>query len=128
MRLLTLWFQHGNSDSVFEELRRGFDAVRVETWLIVLPQINARIHIKASYIQQLIHMLLIKIGTEHPQALLYPLLVGLHSTSKERIAATEKILQIMAASSRELVEEARLLTQQLVEIAVLLDEQWHEVI
>lgn len=110
-----------------EELEKGFDMVRVETWLVVLPQINARIHIKDSHIQRLIHMLLTRIGQAHPQALLYPLLVGSHSNSIERKLATEKVLHSMEVHVPKLVEEARLLTQQLVEIAVLLDERWHEV-
>lgn len=44
LRLLTLWFNHGTTPEVPRVLREGFGAVRVETWLAVIPQIIARIH------------------------------------------------------------------------------------
>ncbi|GMH33501.1 hypothetical protein BSKO_01335 [Bryopsis sp. KO-2023] len=126
LRLLTLWFNHGDAPNVCKELEEGFDTVHVETWLVVIPQIIARIHIRAGHVQRLITMLLDRIGRAHPQALLYPLLVACYSNSGSRREAAQKVLSSMRGFAPELVGEAELVSQQLVEIAVLLDEKWHE--
>lgn len=45
----------------------GFQLVSIDTWLVVIPQIIARIHTNNSTVRQLIHQLLVKIGRHHPQ-------------------------------------------------------------
>ena len=44
LRLLTLWFSYGATSEVLEALQKGFSLVKIEMWLVVLPQIIARIH------------------------------------------------------------------------------------
>ena len=38
LRLLTLWFSHGNSPDVEAALKEGFGNVSIDTWLVVIPQ------------------------------------------------------------------------------------------
>ncbi len=45
LRLLTLWFTWGHCKIVQRELRLGFPTVDVATWLLVLPQLIARMHL-----------------------------------------------------------------------------------
>ncbi len=40
----------------------------IDTWLLVIPQIIARIHTHNTDVRKLIHNLLVKIGRHHPQA------------------------------------------------------------
>ncbi|CAD7701599.1 unnamed protein product [Ostreobium quekettii] len=126
LRLLTLWFTYGNAPNVVDELNEGFRTVRIETWLVVVPQLIARIHMKSTHIQKLIHMLLLTIGQAHPQALLYPLLVGCHSSSENRRASAHHVLHSMRNFAPDMVADTELVSQHLVEIAVLWDEKWHE--
>lgn len=44
LRLLTLWFNHGGAPDVEAALLEGFGLVSIDTWLVVIPQIIARIH------------------------------------------------------------------------------------
>ncbi|KAI3901153.1 hypothetical protein MKW92_040132, partial [Papaver armeniacum] len=44
LRLLTLWSNHGATAEVQLALQKGFAHVNIDTWLVVLPQIIARIH------------------------------------------------------------------------------------
>eukprot|EP00798_Chlamydomonas_sp_ICE-L_P022753 gene22753-29921_t len=76
LRLLTLWFNHGSYVDVESALEDGFMLVSIDTWLVVIPQIIARIHTTNNVVRTLIHHLLVKIGRHHPQALMYPLLVA----------------------------------------------------
>jgi FKBP12-rapamycin complex-associated protein len=67
LRLLTLWFNHGDTAEVQMALRKGFELVNINTWLVVLPQIIARIHSNNHAVRELIQSLLVRIGQSHPQ-------------------------------------------------------------
>lgn len=126
LRLLTLWFNHGSSTEAQTELRKGFEYVSIKTWLAVIPQIIARIHTNNTQIRNLIHDLLCKIGREHPQALMYPLLVAYKSQSPSRRAAAQRVLDSVKSHNSKLVEEAQLVSQELIRMAILWHEAWHE--
>lgn len=70
LRLLTLWFNHGATAEVQMALQRGFQLVSIDTWLVVLPQIIARIHSNNHAVRELIQSLLVRIGQNHPQVYL----------------------------------------------------------
>lgn len=127
LRLLTLWFNHGSSKEVEAALVEGFQLVSIDTWLVVVPQVIARIHTHNSIVRDLIHKLLIKVGGHHPQALLYPLLVATKSQSKQRREAADKALkQIGATGCATLVDQAALVSKELIRMAILWHELWHE--
>lgn len=44
LRLLTLWFNYGSAPDVEQALQEGFGLVSIDTWLVVIPQVIARIH------------------------------------------------------------------------------------
>lgn len=67
LRLLTLWFNHGATADVQMALQKGFAHVNINTWLVVLPQIIARIHSNNHAVRELIQSLLVRIGQSHPQ-------------------------------------------------------------
>jgi hypothetical protein len=84
LRLLTLWYRYGGYEDVQAELEAGFKAVSVETWLVAIPQMMARIHVDDNFIVEPLKELLVKIGRNHPQALMHPLLVRHTSTPGTR--------------------------------------------
>jgi FKBP12-rapamycin complex-associated protein len=167
LRLLTLWFNHGAAAEVERALEEGFQHVSIDTWLVVIPQIIARIHSPSAPVRNLIHSLLIRIGRHHPQvkssqawclaarcsrvrrasshraifrfslspltgtgggsqALLYPLLVACKSQSAARRAAAMRVVDHLRQHSPVLVEQAQLVSQELIRVAILWHEMWHE--
>lgn len=127
LRLITLWFQYGSHRDVEETLNRGFDSVSIDTWLQVIPQIIARINTNTSSVRRQIHSLLAKIGRAHPQALIYPLTVcTTKGQTGSRKSAAEAVLNYMRKSSSELVEQALLVSHELIRVAILWNEMWHE--
>jgi FKBP12-rapamycin complex-associated protein len=126
LRLLTLWFSHGSNPDVQSALQEGFGHVSIDTWLKVIPQIIARIHASSEPVRVLVHTLLGRIGRHHPQALIYPLLVACKSASEDRVAAANTVLGGVRQHSAPLVQEAELVSQELIRIAVLWHEAWHE--
>eukprot|EP00262_Sarcandra_glabra_P013512 TRINITY_DN3761_c0_g3_i1.p1 TRINITY_DN3761_c0_g3~~TRINITY_DN3761_c0_g3_i1.p1 ORF type:complete len:827 (+),score=138.38 TRINITY_DN3761_c0_g3_i1:92-2482(+) len=126
LRLLTLWFNYGATSEVQKALQKGFSHVRIETWLVVLPQIIARIHSNNKAVRELIQSLLVRIGREHPQALMYPLLVACKSISESRKAAAQEVVDKVRQHSGVLVDQAQLVSKELIRVAILWHEMWHE--
>ncbi|XP_062176298.1 serine/threonine-protein kinase TOR isoform X2 [Alnus glutinosa] len=126
LRLLTLWFNHGDTAEVQMALRKGFEHVNINTWLVVLPQIIARIHSNNHAVRELIQSLLVRIGQSHPQALMYPLLVACKSLSNSRKAAAQEVVDKVRQHNGVLVDQAQLVSIELIRVAILWHEMWHE--
>eukprot|EP00934_Nitzschia_sp_Nitz4_P000121 Nitzschia sp. Nitz4//scaffold14_size191712//162960//172475//NITZ4_001752-RA/size191712-snap-gene-0.144-mRNA-1//1//CDS//3329537014//121//frame0 len=125
LNLLTCLFQYGEQSAVATVLSQWVDSVAVDTWLGVLPQLLARIHIRSPSIRNVLHPLLVRLGEKHPQALIYPLSVLLKSPGAERKTAAEVLMNSLRAHSSALVEEALLVSTELIRVAILWLETWH---
>ncbi|GAB9472031.1 FKBP12-rapamycin complex-associated protein [Globisporangium polare] len=126
LRVLTLWFAHGNRTDVINALDHGFKSVSIETWLIVIPQLIARIHTPYAQIQTQLRRLLCAVGSQHPHALIYPLSVALKSPLKVRQQAAQEIMKKMCEKYEDLVSEALMVSHELIRVAILWHEMWHE--
>lgn len=127
LRLLTLWFAHGGNNEVNSAVTQGFGTVSVDTWLEVIPQLIARINQPNARVRQSIHNLLADVGRNHPQALVYPLTVAMKSAqSTRRSKSAALIMDSMRAHSPNLVEQADIVSHELIRVAVLWHEQWYE--
>ncbi|KAH7327706.1 atypical PIKK FRAP protein kinase [Rhizoctonia solani] len=126
LRLLTMWFKYGAHTAVDKDMSEGISALPADTWLEVIPQIIARIQTPSTRIRRLINNLLIGVGHAHPQALIYPLSVASRSTSIARKQAAALILNQMRAQFNTLVDEALSISNELIRVAILWPEMWHE--
>ncbi|KAF9647181.1 atypical/PIKK/FRAP protein kinase [Thelephora ganbajun] len=126
LRLLTLWFKYGAHDEVSHAMATGFTSVEVDTWLEVIPQIIARIQTPSINIRRNINSLLTDVGKHHPQALIYPLTVASKSSSAARKSAALTIMDAMREHSATIVEQASVVSHELIRVAILWHELWHE--
>ncbi|GAA5848144.1 hypothetical protein JCM3766R1_000463 [Sporobolomyces carnicolor] len=126
LRLLTLWFRYGHVPEVSTAIMEGFRTVSVDTWLEVIPQLIARIHAPDANVRKLIQHVLTDVGRAHPQALVYPLTVASKYPSENRRRAALSIMNKMRDHSASLVEQAVLVSQELIRVAILWHELWHE--
>lgn len=126
LRLLTLWFDNANDNEVSEAFAVGMRTVPIETWLQVIPQLIARIDTPRSDVSNLLQELLMDIGKYHPQALIYPLTVASKSTVAIRKATATKMMNSMKEHSNNLVAQALLVSEELIRVAILWHELWHE--
>jgi len=92
----------------------------------VIPQLIARIDTPRVLVSRLICTLLTEIGKCHPQALIYPLTVASKSPTPARHAAAHSILKKMCDHSQILVQQAMLVSDELIRVAILWHEMWHE--
>ncbi|KAK9433284.1 armadillo-type protein, partial [Lipomyces doorenjongii] len=126
LRLLTLWFRYGGLPDPAKAMNEGFTTVSIDTWLEVIPQLIARIHQPNPIVRKSLHTLLSDLGRAHPQALVYPLTVAIKSDSHTRQMAAAAIMDKMRSHSAMLVKHAEIVIQELIRVAVLWHEQWHE--
>ena len=126
LRLLTLWFAHGGDVEVNTVVLDGLNDVSIDTWLEVIPQLIARINQPNTRVRASIHRLLAEVGKAHPQALVYPLTVTIKSNVARRSQSATQIMEKMREHSPALVEQADLVSHELIRIAVLWHELWHE--
>lgn len=126
LRLLTLWFDYGQWPQVYEAIVEGIRTIEIDTWLQVIPQLIARIDTVKTLVGRLVHRLLIDIGKQHPQALVYPLTVASKSASITRKGAAKKILKSISEHSNNLVTEVVVVSEELIRVAILWHELWHE--
>uniref|UniRef100_A0A0E0HBB8 Serine/threonine-protein kinase TOR n=1 Tax=Oryza nivara TaxID=4536 RepID=A0A0E0HBB8_ORYNI len=89
-------------------------------------QIIARIHSNNKIVRELIQSLLVRIGKDHPQALMYPLLVACKSISILRQRAAQEVVDKIRQHSGGLVDQAQLVSKELIRVAILWHEMWHE--
>jgi serine/threonine-protein kinase mTOR len=126
LRLLTLWFNHGGDYEVNAVVTEGFSSVSVDTWLEVIPQLIARISQPNARVRASVHRLLAEVGKAHPQALVYPLTVAMKSNVARRSQSAAHIMESMRLHSSKLVEQADVVSHELIRVAVLWHELWHE--
>lgn len=126
LRLLTLWFTHGGDHEVNTVVTEGFNSVNIDTWLAVTPQLIARINQPNIRVRGSVHRLLAEVGKTHPQALVYPLTVAMKSNVTRRSQSAGNIMESMRQHSAKLVEQADLVSHELIRVAVLWHELWHE--
>eukprot|EP00168_Porphyra_purpurea_P002178 TRINITY_DN1254_c0_g1_i5.p1 TRINITY_DN1254_c0_g1~~TRINITY_DN1254_c0_g1_i5.p1 ORF type:complete len:2806 (-),score=579.71 TRINITY_DN1254_c0_g1_i5:1523-9940(-) len=126
LKLLTLWFRYGGVSDVNSVLVSGFNSTEPEVWLDVVPQMIARLHAPTKQVRDGVKELLIRIGRAHPQALVYPLTVAAKSQHRVRSAAAAEVLTAMRIHSERLVEQAELVSRELIRVAILWHELWHD--
>lgn len=126
LRLLTLWFATAEDNEVSEAFGIGMKTVPIETWLQVIPQLIARIDTPGNFKNTLLQELLTDIGKCHPQALIYPLTVASKSTVSTRRLVATKLMNSMKENSGNLVAQALLVSEELIRVAILWHELWHE--
>ncbi|KAF9047130.1 phosphatidylinositol 3-kinase [Hymenopellis radicata] len=126
LRILTLWFKFGGHPDVAQIIALGFAKVGVDNWLEVIPQIIARIQTPHTTIRRHIHNVLVIIGRNHPQAMIYPLTVASKSSSKVRSDGALEILSHLQERHATIVEQAVMISHEIIRVAILWNELWHE--
>lgn len=126
LRLLTLWFRHGSNPDVDRTLAEGFPTVSMDTWLEVIPQLIARINQPNLKIRSSVQKLLADVGKLHPQALVYPLTVAMKSEVKGRAESAKAVMDRLRTHRPILVDQAQLVSRELIRVAVLWHEMWYE--
>jgi serine/threonine-protein kinase mTOR len=125
LSLLQIWFKYSEYPGVGTMLKEYLRDIPLDCWLGVLPQLIARIHHEGDIGRSLLHDLLSRLGTLHAQALMFPLSVALQSPREDRQLAAQSLLMNLRQHSAPLINQSVLVSQELIRIAILWDEEWY---
>lgn len=126
LRLLQLWFKHGSVDEIDILIKNGFEIIGIEVWTQVIPQLLARIDINAKKVKDsMVHLLKIICDT-YPQAMIYPVSVLSQSNTENRKQVADELIEMMRKNQKKLINQALLISQELIRAAVLMNESWCE--
>lgn len=126
LRVLTLMFRYGHISEISNSLSEGINQISIDTWLDVIPQLIARLNITNQSTSKLLVDILTKLGETHPQSLIYSLTVSVSSNSETKQKNGQKILIKMKEKYPELVEQATMVSSELMRVAILWSEMWFE--
>ncbi|PHJ24453.1 target of rapamycin [Cystoisospora suis] len=124
LRLLKLWFEHTDIPVVSSLVQQGVYTVPLATWLDVLPQLLGRLSSANSCLRSSLVHLLGKAARSFPQELIFPVAVASKSTNALLSSCACTLLHIIASQRRELVQQAMLVSQELVRASALWEERW----
>ena len=115
-----------NSSSISLAMSQGLSLISIDHMLAVIPQLLARIQVSNKKIRDLLLDLLCRLGCHHPQSLIFPLTVVLQSPIPTRHASAQFILDSMRTHSPNLVHQGAIVSSELVRVAIVWEEIWHE--
>ncbi len=116
LRLLSVWAQFAWSDAVLSALEEQLDSISLHTWLLVIPQLVARLDYGSERSCLIVKGLMTRVGIDTPAAVLYPLIVCTASEGRRFHAASDILDEIERKHERE-VEEATMIATELTRIA-----------
>ena len=129
LRFIGIWFQiEDNNHELIEVVKKCISQISAENWLLVLPQLLARININKENIRSILINLLIKLGKEQPWSIIFQLIVIEQSSSSPRSNSAKIILKEMSTKFEKLIKECTNIVKELNRIALLLFEEWTNVI
>ena len=130
LRLLDIFFTVGiKNKELLQEISNALNIVEIEAYLNVLPQLLCRFDIKEKEVLEILINILIKIGSAHPQAVIYSFIVMKLSSSKKRKSAAGQILYSICrrnSTIADLVKECEMFINEINKCAMLLHEEWFE--
>ncbi|KAK2957392.1 putative serine/threonine protein kinase [Blattamonas nauphoetae] len=94
-----------------------------DMWLDVIPQLIAQLDLDVPLRSQL-HEVLLKVSENHPNMLLFPLIVATKSNNGLRKDISQHILQKIVEQNKGIVYDGKLVSHELIRIAVTTDELW----
>ena len=124
LNFLTCIFSYGEYNDVALAIEKQIPSVQLEAWLGVLPQILARIHSQTPVVKKTLPRIIISLGEKHPQALMFPLNNLIKSPMTPRKQTAEHIMTALRKKHSGLVEEAKMVSNELMRVAIFWIEQW----
>ena len=128
LRIIEIWFQVGDDKTLIQIIIDSFTKISLDSWLLVIPQLLARVNIKSHLIRESLVEILKLIGLNHPSALIYPLIVMNKSKNEIRSKTAGLILKDISMKYKTLIAECEIIIDELNRCALLFHEKWTEAI
>ena len=125
LTVVTIWFDVCGEDVEIDmEIESCLDSTPPHHWLLVLPQIVGRLRTNSQALRTSIFRFLSKLILLFPEALIPHLLAASRSSVESVHRAASRLLSAASDRHSVLVEQYRLLTEQLLRTSELWIERW----
>lgn len=120
LRLVTLWFQYGQSTSVLLEVQQQLIQTPITCWLMAIPQLIARLGTPHKDLQGVLIELLKNIASRYPHAIIWPLLTASQTKKVEHEEAAQVIMDYICSmpDGTRLVSQAELVGRELIRTSI----------
>ena len=118
LRLVTVWFRYGESESVLIEVEQQLVPTPVSSWLTAVPQLIARLGTQHRDLQAVLIGLLKTIASAVPHAVIWPLLTASQSKAEHQDAA--RVIMDHIATMKDggtLVKQAETVGRELIRVS-----------
>lgn len=126
LRLVTIWFRYGESESVLVEVEAQLVNTPTKAWLMAIPQLIARLGTKHKELQGLLIDLLKNIASRFPHAIIWPLFTASQTNKVEHQEAAREIMNYICTMSdgTRLVNQAQLVGRELIRTSLSATERY----
>lgn len=120
LRLVTVWFRYGESQSVLVEVEQQLLTTPINSWLMAIPQLIARLGTQHKDLQGVLIDLLKNIASHFPHAVIWPLLTASQTKKKEHEDAARVIMDYICSmpDGTRLVSQAELVGRELIRTSI----------
>ncbi|KAF8372439.1 let-363, partial [Pristionchus pacificus] len=125
LRLLALWFEYGDRDEVYAQLEECARTLPLNMWLEVTPQLMARLD-SVNKRAGLLHQIVIEVAKKYPHSMVYALTAASKSSNETRGKNATCMLGHLREVHPKIVDEAKMVSHELIKCAILWHEQCHE--
>lgn len=126
LRLVTIWFRYGESESVLIEVEAQLVNTSTKAWLMAIPQLIARLGTQHKQLQGLLIDLLKNIASRFPHAIIWPLFTASQTNKYDHQEAAREIMNYICTMSdgTRLVSQAQLVGRELIRASLSLTERY----
>lgn len=125
LKILSLLFEYQDTPEICDMLLNSLPKIDPSTWLILLPQIIARISSSNKKVRETVHSLVMHICTSYPNPVLSSLIVPLKTESDEKHQIALELVDKIKEVFPLLVEDAFQIFNEILKIAQTQWETWH---
>ncbi|RSH90651.1 hypothetical protein EHS25_001256 [Saitozyma podzolica] len=130
LRLVTVWFRYGEAESVLVEVEHQLVVTPINSWLMAIPQLIARLGTQHKELQGVLIDLLKNIASHFPHAIIWPLLTASQTKKEENEAAARVVMNYICSmpDGTRLVSQAELVGRELIRTSISWLEKWRNII
>ena len=120
LRLVTIWFRYGESDSVLAEAEYQLISTPISSWLAAIPQLIARLGRKQSRLLAVLISRLKSVASESHHAIIWPLMTASQTSNQEHQEAAKVIMNHIATmrDGATLVSQADTVGKELIRVSI----------
>jgi FKBP12-rapamycin complex-associated protein len=120
LRLVTVWFRYGESESVLIEVEQQLLTTPINSWLMAIPQLIARLGTRHKDLQGVLIDLLKNIASHFPHAVIWPLLTARQTRKEEHEEGARVVMNYICSmpDGTRLVNQAELVGRELIRTSI----------